>query len=449
MIKKVIWKQDSSLSGFELDLTKSDGSTYNTVIFVGENGVGKTRILDSLSDFLNCKDSFEFDYFEYVLNEKIYYLKPNPSSTFPHMHNRYLNGEEVKSKIYYWKNNDYNQIKNDSEDIRSYGCAYSKARTGFKTDPIDKSTNKSLDDDRHMPDDNYDYTSVKQTLIDVGIQDDAEWMELSKAKTEITIDEFLEKSRLSRFSKAFNSFFDNLKFKSIDVHDTKKYVLFEKNGKTVDIERLSTGEKQIVFRGSYLLSNSRNLRNGIILIDEPELSMHPKWQSKILDFYRNLFSENGCQIAQIFIATHSDYVLKSALNDPDNVKVVLLQTQDDRTVVGPIKDKVLPSLDSAEIDYLIFGISSVEYHIVLFGYYQQLIEKRTIDDVNKCIHDSKVYDLKYDKKGRNQKIESLPVYVRNFIDHPEEKIREVDEKMMEQSIGFLRDLIMEVKNTNM
>ena len=74
MIRRVRWKQDSSLSGLELDFTKSDGSIYNTVVFVGENGAGKTRILDSLSDFLNCKDSFEFESLEYDIADDRYCL---------------------------------------------------------------------------------------------------------------------------------------------------------------------------------------------------------------------------------------------------------------------------------------------------------------------------------------------------------------------------------------
>lgn len=76
---------------------------------------------------------------------------------------------------------------------------------------------------------------------------------------------------------------------------------FFKNGKNIAIDDLSTGEKQIVFRGAQLLKNSRNLNGGIVLIDEPELSMHPKWQSKVFDYYTGLFSQGGTQMSQIFL----------------------------------------------------------------------------------------------------------------------------------------------------
>jgi len=42
-----------------------------------------------------------------------------------------------------------------------------------------------------------------------------------------------------------------------------------------------------------MLKNIRSLDGGIVLIDEPELSMHPKWQQKVLEFYRNLFNVDG------------------------------------------------------------------------------------------------------------------------------------------------------------
>lgn len=38
------------------------------------------------------------------------------------------------------------------------------------------------------------------------------------------------------------------------------------------------------------------------MVDEPELSMHPKWQKNILRYYKNLFTDNnGVQIAQLFL----------------------------------------------------------------------------------------------------------------------------------------------------
>ena len=43
MIKKLEWNNDSVLGDLKLDFSKPDGSLYETVIFAGENGTGKTE----------------------------------------------------------------------------------------------------------------------------------------------------------------------------------------------------------------------------------------------------------------------------------------------------------------------------------------------------------------------------------------------------------------------
>ncbi|MDO4276522.1 MAG: AAA family ATPase [Eubacteriales bacterium] len=152
---------------------------------------------------------------------------------------------------------------------------------------------------------------------------------------------------------------------------TSKKYRFEKHGKEIPVDSLSTGEKQIVFRGAHLLKNINSMSGGIVLVDEPELSMHPKWQQKVLQYYRSLFNKNGSQDAQMIIATHSEYVLRSALEDRDNVLIIVLNdnngTIHSKNITAPT---ILPTITSAETNYLAFGILSVHYHIELYGYLQ-------------------------------------------------------------------------------
>jgi len=55
----------------------------------------------------------------------------------------------------------------------------------------------------------------------------------------------------------------------------------------MSISQLSSGEKQIVFRGSFLLKDKESSKGALILIDEPEISLHPNWQLKVLSFFKN------------------------------------------------------------------------------------------------------------------------------------------------------------------
>jgi hypothetical protein len=41
------------------------------------------------------------------------------------------------------------------------------------------------------------------------------------------------------------------------------------------------------------LQNKNSINGNPILIDEPEISLHPNWQLKILDFYKNIFIDES------------------------------------------------------------------------------------------------------------------------------------------------------------
>jgi predicted ATP-binding protein involved in virulence len=81
------------------------------------------------------------------------------------------------------------------------------------------------------------------------------------------------------------------------------------NGEEFEINDLSTGEKTLLSKVLYLYF--LGYKEKIILIDEPELSLHPSWQNKVLKIYENFAIQNNCQI---IIATHSPHIIASAKN---------------------------------------------------------------------------------------------------------------------------------------
>jgi predicted ATP-binding protein involved in virulence len=198
---------------------------------------------------------------------------------------------------------------------------------------------------------------------------------------------------------------------------------FLKNDKLIPIDKLSTGEKQIVFRGVFLLRNTTVLDGAIIMIDEPELSMHPKWERKILAYYKNLFSPDGKQLAQIIFATHSDHVLKEALDDNmDSIVITLVKnagTISCRNINAP---SILPSITLAETTYLAFDVISNDYHIELYGFLQDKFNVRTVKECDDYIKNHQSYDsIKHARPsghGRT-KYETLSTYIRNAIHHPD------------------------------
>ena len=130
-----------------------------------------------------------------------------------------------------------------------------------------------------------------------------------------------------------------------------------------------------MFRGAFLLRNQQSIKGNTILIDEPEISLHPKWQAKIFEYYRKLFTdEKNKQNSQLFIATHSQYVLDSALAAKENTSIILMKKNANNIEMKKISAPlVLPSITSAELNYVAFGILSNDYHIELYGYLQQKV----------------------------------------------------------------------------
>lgn len=283
MITNIQWDNDLILGNLSLSFTKDDGTPYKTVVLAGENGTGKTRILQTIATFLNLGTIEPFKSITYDIGGVKYTITPRDVNAGIGFHKRTKEGEDVSTNVSGHKG-DLNKIKEDTLDIRHYGCAYSKARSGFNTKPVKSTTTQQLDADSYDNDDTDDFTGIKQLIVDVKAQDNSSLDKLTSKGEYTNYEDFHRTSKIFRFENAFNNFFDTIKFEGVDEEATdEKKVTFSKNEKNIAIDDLSTGEKQIVFRGAQLLKNSKNLNGGIVLIDEPELSMHPKWQSKVFN----------------------------------------------------------------------------------------------------------------------------------------------------------------------
>jgi len=109
-----------------------------------------------------------------------------------------------------------------------------------------------------------------------------------------------------------NSVFSDLNIKiEFEKRDAKGNLFFRnKEGKVFSIDDISTGEKTLLSKVLYLYL--KEIKDSVILIDEPELSLHPAWQNRVLKLYENFAKENNCQI---IIATHSPHIIGSAKNE--------------------------------------------------------------------------------------------------------------------------------------
>jgi hypothetical protein len=76
------------------------------------------------------------------------------------------------------------------------------------------------------------------------------------------------------------------------------------NGNTTSLQALSSGERQIFIMLAHLSLNRRLLRDGIFIVDEPELSLHMGWQ----DMFVEAIQKANPRL-QLILATHAPAII--------------------------------------------------------------------------------------------------------------------------------------------
>lgn len=163
--------------------------------------------------------------------------------------------------------------------------------------------------------------------------------------------------------------------------------------------------------------------NLVILIDEPELHLHPKFQEKLSNYLIELSKKH-----QIFITTHSPIFFKNFLGK-EGVKTFITLKENDsiRIEEKNLNNGLFPWSPSwGEINYFAYDYPTVEFHNELYGYLQELSQKFKqfeFDDwlFNKGITKNKEWILEKDGQAREKKVVTLPTFIRNKIHHPENK----------------------------
>ncbi len=213
-------------------------------------------------------------------------------------------------------------------------------------------------------------------------------------------------------------------------------------GKAKTADQRSDGFRQFV---SFLLTVSAQNRNEelkdtILLLDEPETHLHPLAQEYLLSELIAMTKNNRNNV--VFFATHSNYMIdKTDLSR--NFRVTKI---DDKTEAARITKK---TSTYAGVSYEVFSIASSDYHNELYG----ILHERYLDD-EKRDSGIQVFDEEFFHKIHSQKKNkpwkgnpngaTLPTFVRNCIHHPE-GLNKCTSQELRQSIEFLRKLVQAVE----
>lgn len=126
---------------------------------------------------------------------------------------------------------------------------------------------------------------------------------LRNDKSSTATDNILNEEKLFKIEEKLNKIVDGKFLKK----DFGVYFYRNKSGKEINVKNLSTGFK--VFSIIKLLIQNNQLReNGTIILDEPEIHLHPEWQLKFAELIVLLQREFGMHI---LLTTHSPYFLNA------------------------------------------------------------------------------------------------------------------------------------------
>ena len=311
-IKNLHIKEVKGLRDISINFEKND-EPLDLVVLAGSNGSGKTRILESI-----------LDYFQKIVN---HIENENVAGVFFETDEQNCLNQGYNSNMLYLILNNYNDEnivergrKVVEENLKVFPkIIYVPTETNFQKVEIASP----------MLVREYKFLNIVDTglIKDVPSYIATRIIEMANDQEDIPMQEI----RTAVF-KEINEIFEildlDIKISGISKNAKSIPIFTNSSGDKFNINELSSGEKQLFLRT--LAIKMLNPENSIILIDEPELSLHPKWQQRIVDVYRKIGKNN-----QIIIATHSPHILGSVkkenimLLDKDGEGKIVVRTGDE------------------------------------------------------------------------------------------------------------------------
>ena len=372
-IEKVHIKNVKGIKDLELSF-KKDNKILDIIVLAGINGSGKTTILEAIKDFF--------------YNENVNYDEPEKSNVnldiFLEEFEKYssYNLKRVKFlNTFHYKKSDnntssQNQTINNFESLAK--IIYVPAENNFEKVKTDTTTLLRI--------------SQFINIINSNVIKDIPSYIATRRNYLATIEEDLTMKEITnKVINEINGIFDilelDVKLKGFS-KDEKTLPIFENSaGEEFDINDLSSGEKQLFLRTLSIKMLEPN--NSIILIDEPELSLHPKWQQRIIEVYKKIGENN-----QIIIATHSPHILGSVSNE----NIFILYRNENGKIEAKTGDELYSSYGQPVDRVLkdIMGLKSVRTPKI----------DRDIQELRKLVDEDK-YDTEEFKKKYNNLLKIL------------------------------------------
>ena len=315
-IKNLHIKEFKGLRDISINFEKND-KPLDLVVLAGSNGSGKTRILESILRYFQYNINYKRNNIETGIfyEEKEKNCISNVQDFFYGL--EYFSNYEVNNPLY----EKHIEIKNKLDILPK--IIYVPTEINFQKMDVASTTLVQ----------EYKFINIVNTNLIKDIPSYIATKMISamlKNKNEKVGD--VQKKVFNEINEIFENLSIDVKVEDIS-QDGRNITLFTNSSEDeFDINELSSGEKQLFLRT--LAIKMLNPENSIILIDEPELSLHPKWQQRIVDVYKKIGKNN-----QIIIATHSPHILGSVKKE----NIMLLDKDDEGKIVVRTGDELYDS----------------------------------------------------------------------------------------------------------
>ena len=306
---------------------ENNNNVLDLVVLAGENGSGKTRVLESIYYYFEMLRSK-------VVSLELFYEKNENEVLDNLMSTEGLTEieKEMQKDIEYvdclrnikYYNQDYKEGGNQNINSKIISQSFEKLKIFPKIIYVPTEINfQKMNAASTTLIQEYKFINIVDTNL---IKDIPSYIatkiisEMLKNKNEKVGD--IQKKVFDEINEIFETLGIEVKIEDISQDGRNIPIFTNSSGDKFDINELSSGEKQLFLRT--LAIKMLNPENSIILIDEPELSLHPKWQQRIVDVYTKIGKNN-----QIIIATHSPHVLGSVKKE----NIMLLDKTNDGKII--------------------------------------------------------------------------------------------------------------------
>lgn len=458
-----IFKDSFQLTDQHLGIPDGKTPGSGLTVFVGENGVGKTSILDALAlplisykaDSLELNDfcSIKKDISITLLADKHFNVKRTIKGDFEAQgfqyiakirsqnSSRYLVGTTVSDAQFIPAQGV--SIAANSPDLRIAvenpfaGPRYSENDYLY----IDKNRTKTLESgtfsstrfDRVLQNLNFQYLKLNDNVpldLDDAVRALIDTSQVSNQLLEEAFDEFKSLTdyevRLSLvndiepFTKAF------IGYKHID-------------NEQIPIDKIGSGYLMFLALVCQQKLSQQSGKKLIVFIDEIELHLHPKLQKELV---RILLEYS--KTAQIIISSHSPELLKD-LQISQSHKINSLIRDSNKVTINPIDEFVLPTATISETNYVAFGLASMEYFIELYNQVGEFNGVSSVAQIDLLLRDSTTVLVDWDRDdGTTQQLTTYSC-IRNKFHHPSNRLNDAkftrDYSAVDDAIKFLRNKI--------